>query len=177
MSPVTSPTAPVDVAVLVDHTAGLYSTGINGQFREIAMGTTIPEGSLLTIARGQPAKTVYYVQPADQEGIEIGIDASVTAFVAYQFDASLTLYAAGPPETNAVTYTVRDGSGNPVQGLKIGFSASAGSLSSAGGVTDAAGLVTVTWTDGTGGTLVATAVDAVLGDGSLLSEGAAWVTP
>lgn len=169
-------TAPVDIKVLVDQIEGLYSTGVAGEFRESASGTGLPAGSLITIARGQPEKLIYYIQPGGQDAIEIGIDNSSTAYTAYEFTAAALTYTAGPPASNLVTVTVLDASGNPAPGLRITFTTTAGALSAQSATTDLTGAATVTWSSGTGGQLTAKAVDAIMGNGATVEILIPWGT-
>jgi len=169
--------APVDVAVLIDPITGLYSTGVGGQFRETPTGTALATGAMVTIPRATTAKDVYYVQPGTAQGVEIGVDPNDGAYLAYVFDAALVNYMAGPPEQNTITLTVRDGSGNPVPGLRLEMSVTEGSLSVTSVTTGSDGKASVVWTSGTGGQLTVTAPDAVLGGGGVLEQVLLWSTP
>ena len=169
--------APVDVSVLIDPIAGLYSTGVGGQFRETSTGTALATGTMVTIPRAAPARNIYYVQPGATQGVEIGVDPSDGAYSAYVFDAALVNYMAGPPEQNTITLTVMDGSGNPVPGLRLEMSVTEGSLSVTSVTTGSDGKASAVWTSGTGGQLTATAPDAVLGGGGVLEQTVLWSTP
>ena len=156
----------VDVAVLVDQVEGLYSSGANGQFRLTSAGVAVPEGDYVTIVRGTASKTIYYVQPLAQSGIDIGIDAGNTAYTAYE----VALHGASAITGGfSLTYEVTDGSGNPAAGVKVWLNPSDGLLNGTDEpitlITNSSGQVSVNWTGASGGQVNVTLINAILGDG------------
>lgn|GEM_PF-715265 len=171
-------TAPGAVHVLVDSTHGLYSSNSSGEFRETSVGSRVPQGGHFTIRRGTQYASVYYVQGTAQTGVNIRIRASDAAFVAYQLDlVSGTLNSATPPAA-LMSYRATDAEGNPIGGVKVVFEATKGSVSAPEGTTSSSGSVGVTWHGGSGGSLIATVKNSLLGSGAAQVEAVGnWPAP
>ena len=162
--------SPVDVKVVVDPIEGLYSTGTSGEFRLQPTGTGVPTGGHVTIPRNTDELAIFYVQALAQGNVNVGLDGTDTAYVAYDIDLVATQPLLGPPPVHQLTFQVTDGSGDPVSGIAVSLTETAGSLDKTAGTTDADGQITVIWTDGGGGSLKATVDNAVRGGGVNLVE-------
>ena len=169
--------APGDVAVLVHQTSGIYSSTGAGEFRTAPASISLPQGGHITIPRGSPWISLYYVQRTAQTGITIAVRATAAAYTAYQLVPVTAALTAPGADSATVTFALTDGSGNPLAGARLSFAASPGTTSPAETFTGADGRATVTWNGGAGGTLRAAVKAGLRGDGSPIEAQQSWPGP